>query len=587
MSTTVESVLVVALIAVLAPWIVFRIRLRLPVAVLEIILGIAFGRSGLGLIHKTSILGFLSLFGLSYIMFLSGLEMDLDRIFGGKPGRDSVKSTHLIRVALVWMAIGLGIGAILSLTGWIKDGWAVGILLASSAPTVLLPTLKELGLLDEPFGQRILTLGLIVDFVSLLSVTVLASTSTPGHHFRLLLVLLLFIPVVLVWRTSRWLRSLWFGIGAESVTGQIGVRGALAIITLFIALAQTLGTITVLGAFLSGAVVSAIIGSEHEVLEHKLDAIGFGYFIPFFFVTMGSTLNIAQLGSSPVVWGLIGIFLVSVGLVSILSTGFLGRGLFHDKAFTAGLLLSTRLSVTVAGSAILYGAHLIAGSVYLAMIVMSVLSSVIFPPLFGRRAPKPSVRRQEVLLIGPDRFVIPLQKRLTESGGTVSVVNHVDHLKSEAAALRQSVGTAVVLSDSRKPRLEWAYRVETLINPDRIIVEVDLDERNTALAKGYVPFVATLATVEFLQSLILLPHSTEFLLASDVPLQEFRVENASVINVRLRDLGLPEDTLILSITRRREQILPRGSTVLRMGDIVTVWCPTGRSLDLRPIFEKD
>ncbi|CAB1130035.1 membrane protein of unknown function [Candidatus Hydrogenisulfobacillus filiaventi] len=138
---------------------------------------------------------------------------------------------------------------------------------------------------------------MLVDFTSLL-----AASTGPGGHLRPFLVGLLFLPVLVGRRTRPWLRRLVGLAGQDSVTGQPGVRTFLAVITLFLALAESLGTITVLEAFLAGVLVASLLGEDRETLQGKLDAIGFGYFIPFFFVNLGAQLQLGGLLHSPAAW---------------------------------------------------------------------------------------------------------------------------------------------------------------------------------------------------------------------------------------------------------------------------------------------
>ena len=78
MSHIIVSILVVSIIALMVPWVLLRTKIKIPFAAAEILLGVVFGKSGFGWIHDPAPVSFLSLFGLSYIMFLYGLETNLD-----------------------------------------------------------------------------------------------------------------------------------------------------------------------------------------------------------------------------------------------------------------------------------------------------------------------------------------------------------------------------------------------------------------------------------------------------------------------------------------------------------------------------
>lgn len=586
MAPAVQSVLVVALIAVIAPWAVFRLKLRIPVAVVEIILGAILGHSGFHLVHSSAVLRFLSLFGLSYIMFLSGLELDLDRLFGRSTGVLSTTVQRFWVVIALWMGLGLVWGKVFLSIGMVHAGWATGIMLASSAPTVLLPALKEKGWIARPFGQWALSVGMVVDFISLMAITVLVAVRHSGNPWHVGLAIALFIPLAIVRKTSPWLRRLWFGIGSESVTGQIGVRGALAIITLFIALAQTLGTVSVLGAFLAGAVVAVIIGSEHEVLETKLEAIGFGYFIPFFFVTLGSGLQLGMASALGHLWLLIGLFFIAIVSISVVIALAVRSQLGARDSWAAASLFGTRLSVTVAGSSILFQAGMISGTLLLAMVIVSIFSSILFPLFFDRLKAPVDMDPSSILLWGREQFVAPLARRLRVMESGVIVVRDMAEVKAMPDTVLQSVAVAFIASGDPRTNEQYAEWLHAKSQSERIIVETSLDHRQAIKELGYIPFVSSLAPIEYLETLIRLPFSNEWLHSRDLPLHELTVTNAQAVGKNLRDLNLPQDTLIVAITRAHEQIIPRGTTTLEVGDVVTVWAPPMRLVGLRHVFQK-
>ncbi|PSR35513.1 MAG: hypothetical protein C7B46_00535 [Sulfobacillus benefaciens] len=382
MTPTILSVLMVSIVALIVPWVLLRIGPAIPVIAMEILVGMIFGRSGLGWIKPSSTVNFLSLFGLSFIMFLYGLETNVSLWFVFSKSRAVLSNP--VPIAVLWLSIGFLEGFGLHWARLISDPVAISLLLSSSAPTVLLPTLKERNLVGSSFGQYLLTLGILVDSATLIGVTVLIAFHHGGKSAGLLLLLLLPLPLLAVKPIAGHLHKLWLGSGYDSVTSQIGVRGSLMIITLFIAFAETLGTITVLGAFLSGILVSMIAGSRREMLQEKLDTVGFGYFIPFFFVSIGAGLDLRPYLMSKALWTLVAVFITAIAVISLGLSRALQCGFARQQARAMSLLLATRLSVTVAGSLILFRAGMISNLQYLSMVLTSVLSALIFPPWFHR-----------------------------------------------------------------------------------------------------------------------------------------------------------------------------------------------------------
>ncbi len=586
MSNIILSILVVSVVALMAPWILLRTSTKIPIAAVEILLGMVFGKSGLGWIRPSAPISFLSLFGLAYIMFLYGLETNLDAwINPDQPGLQHGR--WLWPVIALWMLLGFGEGYVLFAFHIIPKIVPISLLLASSAPTVLLPTLKERSLVDTNFGQWILSIGLLVDFTALMGVTALAALDHHGAILRIFLVVLMFVPLVIAKTTSRFLHRAWFGNGQDSVTSQIGIRGVMMIITLFIALAETLGTITVLGAFLAGVVVSMVVGKDREILQDKLDALGFGYFIPFFFVTVGSNLNLQPVIHSYQIWILTASFLVAITLISLGVSFILGQLFPRRETIAMATLLATRLSVTVAGSLILFQAHIISQSVYLAMVLTSVLSAFVFPPIFHRFSPAKPRPKLQIMLLGPSHWVKPIASHLAAQDYPVLSYEDGNQALASAAIHAQSVRVVAILGSAQwKQHIEWAQHLREVLNPDYVIVDVPTEARELAESQGFIPFVAPIASMQLLEMLILSPVSGLSDRDMWASMIELEVTSPRAANVALKDLQLPEDTLIIGITRRREHLIPRGSTVLRTGDIITVVCPRPRRREIRQLFER-
>ncbi|POB10286.1 cation:proton antiporter [Sulfobacillus sp. hq2] len=585
MSHIIVSILVVSIIALMVPWVLLRTKAKIPFAAAEILLGLIFGKSGLQWIHNSGPISFLSLFGLSYIMFLYGLETNLDSWLKRRPGT-LPHSQWLWPIALVWMVLAFVEAFAFWSWGLIHHTVAVALLLGSSAPTVLLPTLKERGLVETTFGQWILSIGFVVDFSSLLGVTALAALNQHGAVLRIFLVLLLFIPALIAKSTSKFLHRAWFGRGQDSVTGQIGVRGVMMIITLFIALADTLGTITVLGAFLAGIVVSMIAGRDRPILQDKLDALGFGYFIPFFFVTVGSNLNLRPALSSNHIWILTAIFLGGVAAISAGAAWLLTRIFPRSRAFAMATLLATRLSVTVAGSLILYQAHIISQSLYLAMVMTSVLSAFIFPPLFHRLSPAPPPARHDIVLVGPNHWTRPMAAHLADDEYRVFTYENIEALVTAARDLAPRVRTAAVLgTEAWERNLRWGTIIADTLQIDHVIVDVPIEGLEEAQNSGLVPFVAAVASMQLLETMIRSPAASIIDSRLWSSTLDLTVTNPEALHVPLRDLQLPEDTLVIGITRGREHLVPRGSSTLQAGDIITIVCPGARRHDIRTLFE--
>jgi Kef-type K+ transport system membrane component KefB len=264
-------------------------RLRVP----EILLGIAIGPDGLGWVRADLPISVLSLIGLAFLLFLAGLETDLTRL-RGRTVRLATLAFSLSLLLAVVCAVAFSAG---SLAG---SPLFVAIVLCSTSLGVTFPVLKESGTLRSPFGQLVVAAATIAEFGAFILLVLFSSTrSSSGPAARVVLlaafalvVALVALAVAGVERSGRISAAL---VRLQDTTAQIRVRGAFVLLIGFVALAQGTGLETILGAFAAGAVLSVIDRDEamtHPQFRLKLEAAGFGLFIPVFFVASGLTFDL-------------------------------------------------------------------------------------------------------------------------------------------------------------------------------------------------------------------------------------------------------------------------------------------------------
>src|ERR1700747_3764161 len=275
------NLLIVVAIGLFAPLALsFFPRFRLPAIVLEIVLGIVIGPSGLGWVKPDLPVSILALIGLAFLLFLSGLEIDVKRLRGR-----ILKLTALGFVLSFVIALVVGLG--LRAGGFVKSPLFVAIVLVATSLGVIVPVLKDSGNIGSNFGQVVIAAASIADFGAIILLSVFfsgkGSTSTAGTLILLgifgLVVVLVGVAIAGVERSmslSRVLRRL------QDTTAQIRVRAAFLLLIGFTALAGSVGLETILGAFAAGALLSVLDRDEttHPQFRLKLEAVGFGVFIP-------------------------------------------------------------------------------------------------------------------------------------------------------------------------------------------------------------------------------------------------------------------------------------------------------------------
>jgi Kef-type K+ transport system membrane component KefB len=340
---------IVWLVAFLVPFtLAFAPRLRLPTAVVEIAAGIIIGPAVLDIVQPDTATMVMRNLGLTFLLFLGGMELELDQLRG--PRLRSAGSAYVLALILAALVL-FPLGA----TGAVLDPPLLMIAVVSTSLGVIIPVLKDSGQLHTDFGRQSVAAGTIREFAPILLLAIFFSqTGTDfAHNIAVLIGFAVIVGIVLsgvLW-TSRWIRVGEAMSRFQDTTSQLRIRAAVALLGVFSAVAGQLGFETILGAFLAGAFLSTI-DSERDAqygnLRAKLEAIGYGAFVPVFFVTTGLTFDLQAVLDDPTevirIAVITAIILVAAVGPSLL---LLGRELGIRKAAASGLLQATTLSLLV------------------------------------------------------------------------------------------------------------------------------------------------------------------------------------------------------------------------------------------------
>jgi Kef-type K+ transport system membrane component KefB len=398
-------------------------RVRLPAIVLEIVLGIVIGPSGLGWVTPDLPVSILALIGLGFLLFLSGLELDLERLRG-----------RILRVTSIGFAVSLAIAIVLGLAlhagGFVKSPLFVAIVLSATSVGVVVPVLKDSGNISSSFGQLVVAAASIAEFGSIVLLSLFfstnGSTSTAGTLVLLggfgLVVLLVGLAIAGVEHSMSLagvLRRL------QDTTAQIRVRAAFVLLIGFAALAERIGFEQILGAFAAGALISLVDRDEamtHPEFRVKLEAVGFGVFIPIFFVTSGVQFDLPALFASASTVAQVPLFLLAIylarGLPALVYVRLLGRA----QSVIAGVLQATSLTFIVAATQIGVELGVVSRASATGLIAAGLLSVAISPTLglvlLRRRQPNAGGSRE---LRSPAMPVITAEDRaLSRAKGVAS-----------------------------------------------------------------------------------------------------------------------------------------------------------------------
>ncbi len=386
-----ENLVVIAGVAFAAPFVLGLFpRVRLPSVVLEIVAGIVLGPSLLGLVEVDVAVETLAIIGLGFVLFLAGLEIELDKLRG-----------RVLRVSSAGFALSFAIAVVVALAldaaGLVDTPLLVAIILCSTSLGVLVPVLKDAGEIGSTFGQLIIAAASIADFGAIILLTLLFSGEGGAGSAALLLGALIALAVAVAAAVKGAERSMRIQadlVRLQDTTAQIRVRAAFLLFVGFAAVAEGLGLEVILGTFVAGMLIS--VTDRDRVMTHpdfrrKLEAAGFGFFIPVFFITSGVRFDLDALTASASNLLMVPIFLLALLAVRGLPAALYREAIGNRRAAIAGLMQSTSLPFIVAATAI--GAELgLVGPAESAALIGAGLLSVLLFPLCGlvllQRIPK-------------------------------------------------------------------------------------------------------------------------------------------------------------------------------------------------------
>jgi Kef-type K+ transport system membrane component KefB len=397
-TTTVEplqrdltSLVVIAAIAVAAPFIVGLLRIRVAEVVLLIAGGIIFGPELLGWIAVDDSIQLLSQLGLGFLFFLAGMELE-QKSLAGQSGR---------LAAAGWGVALLVAGAVtfvLDVTGVVEDFLGVSICLTSTALGTLLPILRDNGELETRFGRLFMGAGAFGELGPIIAISILLGTQ---RRFVSIITLALFGLIALLlaviprrFTTDRVQDLLERG---RSSSSQTVIRLTVLLLVALLSLADDFGLDVVLGAFVAGIIVRRYSPPVAESqMQHKLDALAFGMFVPIFFVVSGALLDIRSIVENPLRLLLFfSLLLVARGLPQLV----LYRRVFPDarERWRFSLLVATGLPIIVAVTTLEVQAGVMKPDNAAALVGAGALSVLVFPLIADRlrpEAPDPGQRRE-------------------------------------------------------------------------------------------------------------------------------------------------------------------------------------------------
>jgi len=590
-----NPLLLIVVLALIVPIMVEKIGfLKIPVVVGEIFAGIIIGKSGLNIIQPDPTLDFLSTFGFTYLMFLSGLEIDFDSISASTyKSKDSWWRSPAVlgsAVFVLTLISSLMFSYILFTFGLKIHIFLMALILSTTSLGVVVPILKESGIASSRWGQSILFSALIADFITMLLITALVTFITPGASHDVLLVIVLFVAFYILYRVVKFIthKKLLEGIAGEMA--QIQIRGAFALILVFIVLSHQLGVEIILGAFLAGALIS-MITHRGSILHEKLEAIGYGFFVPIFFVMVGVQFDLPALLKGDVSLAIIVLLLAGAYFVKFVPALIFKIQYSWKEVFAAGALLSSRLSLIIAASAIGLKIGVIDNATNSAIILVAIITVSISPILFRKIYSPKKVTARQLFIFGASEPAYLLANKLQNNGYDVSIVD--ERKRKPGKVLNKDVKwievdwqdplalnnihpekaeTVVIASPEDDLNKNLALQLVHQYQITNIVCLISNPEMAAYLKEEGVRTVSPkLSTFLMLKNLVVHPRAFELLLEDDnVYINEVELKNNNLHLKTLQEIRFPGNCLVISILRGEEKIFPYAKRKLKLGDKIVL-----------------
>lgn len=566
---------------------------NVPTAVAEIIVGIIMGSSGFNLITSTHDLTLLSNLGVILLMFLSGMEIDFDLLQRknnpkgkSQAGKtvDPLKTAITAFIGIVIMAFVLAY--VLRLTGLFSEVMLAAIILMTVALGVVIATLKEKDILGRPIGQTILLTAVLGEVIPLLLLTIYASING-GNAEQLWLIILLFVAAIFLLRRFKQ-PYLWFAKITKSTT-QLDIRLAFFLIFALVTVAETVGAENILGAFLAGMVMKLLEPSE--ATKDKLTSIGYGFFIPIFFIMTGVGLNLRSLFAHPSSLMLLPVLVIFLFIAKVPVLLTYVRYFQKKNAFAGGFLTATTITIVLPTLQVARKLHAITSTQSDAFILAAVIVCILSPIVFNSNfvlLPEDKIK-EKVAIVGANAVTVPVAHDLHANWYSVKMFtdkknqyktydSRVENLTflpnlDEETLEKDGVfdGDIVVAANRADEDNIKIARMAKEKGVNRVIArlsEVDSKTLTEFNEKGIEVFNSTNVHAALMRAMIESPTVYRIMTDTKNILYSVKVKNTHYTGRQLMDLEFIDQITVSRIKRGDEWLIPRGATVIEPGDIL-------------------
>jgi Kef-type K+ transport system membrane component KefB len=371
LDTGLRALLIVSVVSAAAPFVCALLaRFRVPQVVVLIVGGVLIGPAVAGLAEPDSI-ALVANVGLGFLFLLAGYELDLDH-FAERSGRLAVAGW------LISALVSIVVTGLLAAAGLVHAYVPVALALTTTALGTLLPILRDNDMLSGPMGRYLMPAGAAGEFLPIVGIAIFLGSK--GRLYGLFsLVAMCVLALALAWlpRLAQVERFEAISHEGEHATSQTTLRLTVMLLFGLLVFASDFGLDVVLGAFLAGVVLRRWAPGDVDALEGKLDAVGYGFFIPVFFVSSGMSLDLGSIADAPA--RLVVFFLLLLAVRGLPALFLYRRDLVARERVQMMLLTATSLPLLVALAAVGLDSGEMLPENAASLVGAGVLSVMVFP----------------------------------------------------------------------------------------------------------------------------------------------------------------------------------------------------------------
>ncbi len=574
---------------------------KVPAVIVEIIMGVIIGPYVLDLVPEEEYIDFLASTGFLFLIFLAGFEIDVNKILATLPVKklkriDFVSNTLLLALLIYTSSLLFAFPL-----GWILNRFFdvdlvfFALLMPTVALSIIVPILKADGELQQKFGQVLLMEGAIATIMSIILISLYSGVLKYGFKFELLLFSVIFLVFIVTYVVgSRLLRIRVFQrllYRLEHAASQIRMRGTFALMLFFVIVANLINTELVMGAFFCGVLLSMFVSKERSALLFKLDGMSYGFFIPIFFIMVGVDLELSALASFSTSLPLIFGILVGFMITQVLPAIFMIKVFGFKKALAGGILLSSRLGLSIAYGQIGLSLGVISPADNAGIVTAAILASLLSPVIYYLFNDKKEQYHQITILGGSraslylaERFrlhsiscrTIIRKKNITPEFERKGIhFKYVDNINQELLnTLKIRSGElVVVLTESKKLDLKITGYLKNQLNHNKIITRKQSAVHDLVGTDSAIKLIDNNEILaSHVEDMIARPDAVSSLAVSfdNYRLEEIHITNGSVHRKLVKDIAFPQTGSLVIHRRGGEIFIPHGNTHLLIGDMVTV-----------------